>query len=280
MFRRFRQRRALRAIEKNQKLHQQKLQQLSKQSGSSTTSRPIDTIFRSVDSTTTFQNITSTRTAGSSFGGEEEENRLAPSVSTTPTTESPISSITCSSFAKGILVDANDDDRQKQECMVVDISNSEALQQMVVASVEQTKNIIPATKHKRSSSFCTSGASSCTKPNLRNVLDEIQNEIFVSEQMKEEILMAQIQLAFFKESYGEVQKELQQKDSTMQRQQLELLMSRKIITYITNELSATKAAFQESVSSLVEMKLLLLSLQEQLKKQNDDIRAKKQTFIP
>ena len=292
MFRRFRQRRALRAIEKNKKLQQK--QQSSKQSGSSTTSRPIDTIFRSIDSTTTFPNIPSVRTAGSSFRDEESENQIVPSLSTTPTTTSPRSSISCTSFAKGILVDANDDDSQKQDCVFVYAANNEALRQKAGTSVGQTSESIPTNKHRKRSSSCVSSNANSTKTTLRNVLDEIQNEIYVSEQMKEETLTVQIQLAFLKESsnegqiqlaflkesYNEVQKELQKKDITLQQQQLELLMSRKVITYTNNALSETKTAFQASVLSLVEMKLLLLSLQEQLKKQSDDLTTEKDTSIP
>lgn len=275
IFRRFRQRRARRVMEKNQKLQQ------SKQSQSSSTTRPIDTIFRSIESTTTFQNIPPVQTAGSSFGGDddynvEEENR-APS----STDMSPTQSISCTSFAKGILIDTDADstsksDIQKQDHLIESTTKLQVLKQMVSVAVDPTSVNIPSKKnHKRSSSCTTHSATagnSSAKSHLRNILDEIQSEIFVSDQMKEELLIAQIQLAFLKESYVDLQTELRQNDTTAQRQQLELLMGRKVLAFTQQELSHTKTAFQESVSALVEMKLLVLSLQEQLNQQRGELR--------
>ena len=280
IFRRFRQRRARRVMEKNQKLQQ------SKQSQSSSTTRPIDTIFRSIESTTTFQNIPPVRTAGSSFGGDddynvEEENRAPPSTSTTMTDMSPTQSISCTSFAKGILIDTDADstsksDIQKQDHLIESTTKLQVLKQMVSVAVDPTPANIPSKKHHKRSSSCTThsatGGNSSAKSHLRNILDEIQSEIFVSEQMKEELLIAQIQLAFLKESYVDLQTELRQNDTTAQRQQLELLMGRKVLAFTQQELSHTKTAFQESVSALVEMKLLVLSLQEQLNQQRGELR--------
>ena len=274
IFRRFRQRRARRVMEKNQKLQQ------SKQSQSSSTTRPIDTIFRSIESTTTFQNIPPVRTAGSSFGGDddynvEEENRAPPS-----TDMSPTQSISCTSFAKGILVDidadnTNKSDIQKQDHLIEGTTKLQVLKQVVSVAGDPTPANIPSKKHHKRSSSCTThsatGGNSSAKSHLRNILDEIQSEIFVSEQMKEELLIAQIQLAFLKESYVDLQTELRQNDTTVQRQQLELLMGRKVLAFTQQELSHTKTAFQESVSALVEMKLLVLSLQEQLNQQRGEL---------
>ena len=274
IFRRFRQRRARRVMEKNQKLQQ------SKQSQSSSTTRPIDTIFRSIESTTTFQNIPPVQTAGSSFGGDddynvEEENR-APS----STDMSPTQSISCTSFAKGILVDidadnSNKSDIQKQDHLIESTTKLQVLKQVVSVAVDPTPANIPSKKHHKRSSSCTThsatGGNSSAKSHLRNILDEIQSEIFVSDQMKEELLIAQIQLAFLKESYVDLQTELRQNDTTAQRQQLELLMGRKVLAFTQQELSHTKTAFQESVSALVEMKLLVLSLQEQLNQQRGEL---------
>ena len=279
MFRRFRQRRALRVMERNKKLHQQN--HSSKQSGSSTTSRPIETIFRSVNSTMTFQDIAAVRTVASSFGGDGEENQSVSSRSPSPIAASPSNNISCTSFAKGILIGAIDTNCQKQECLVVNNINNQVLQPIEEMPPDLTTDINSTTKHhKRSNSYCTGIASSSAKTNLRNVLDDIQNEIFISERMKEDTLVTQIQLAFAKESYNDSLKELQQKDKTIQRQQLDLLMSHKVINYTKSELLSTKMAFQESVSSLVEMKLLLLSLQEQLKNQNDEPTEGEQISIP
>ena len=275
IFRRFRQRRARRVMEKNQKLQQ------SKQSQSSSTTRPIDTIFRSIESTTTFQNIPPVQTAGSSFGGDddynvEEENR-APS----STDMSPTQSISCTSFAKGILIDTDADstsksDIQKQDHLIESTTKLQVLKQMVSVAVDPTPANIPSKKHHKRSSSCTThsatAGNSSAKSHLRNILDEIQSEIFVSDQMKEELLIAQIQLAFLKESYVDLQTELRQNDTTAQRQQLELLMGRKVLAFTQQELSHTKTAFQESVSALVEMKLLVLSLQEQLNQQRGELR--------
>ncbi len=274
IFRRFRQRRARRAVEKNQKLQQSK---------QTSTSRPIDTIFRSIDSTTTFQNIPPVRTAGSSFGADdddvEEENRTLPPTSTTPTDMLPTPSITCTSFAKGILIDTDADDTsksdiQKQERLVEGATNLQVLKQMVSVAVDPTPDTIPSKKHHKRSSSCTtnSASNSSAKSHLQNILGEIQTEIFVSEQMKEELLMTQIQLAFLKESYYDLQTKLRQNDTTVQRQQLELLMGRKVLTFTQKELFHTKTAFQESVSALVDMKLLVLSLQEQLNQQKEELR--------
>jgi hypothetical protein len=273
IFRRFRQRRARRVMEKHQKLQQ------SKQSQSSSTTRPIDTIFRSIESTTTFQNIPPVRTAGSSFGGDddynvEEENRAPPSTS-------PTQSISCTSFAKGILIDTDVDntsksDIQKQDHLVEGTTKLQVLKQMVSVTVDPTPVNIPSKRHHKRSSSCTThsatGGNSSAKSHLRNILDEIQSEIFVSDQMKEELLIAQIQLAFLKESYVDLQTELRQNDTTVQRHQLELLMGRKVLAFTQQELSHTKTAFQESVSALVEMKLLVLSLQEQLNQHRGELR--------
>ena len=158
MFRRFFKRRALRVIEKNKKLQQQ-----SKRP-EATSQRSTDTIFRSIDSTITFQNIPFARTAASSFGGDgddnEEENRCVP---TAPSTTSPdkntTSSISCTSFAKGILVDGdvdiNENVQPQKERMVVDTSDPEELQRIVASSVDNTSDIIPTTHQHTRSSSCT-----------------------------------------------------------------------------------------------------------------------------
>lgn len=285
MFRRFRQRLALRAMEKKKK----KLRQQSKRSDEST-SRLTTTIFRSIDSTTTFQNIPSVRTVGSSFGGSgdhevDDVKRIVPpttpSADTSPATTSPnddTSSISCTSFAKGVLlvggVDLNKDEQALKEPLLVDTTHSQVLQQMVALSGPLRVKLSPTHhhNHKRSSS-CT---SSTAKENLRNVLDEVHSEIFGSEQMKEELFATQIQLAFFKESHDELEKELHQKDAVIQRQHLELLLGRKIMTYTKNELSNTKTAFQESVLTLVDMKMTLLSLHDQLNQQQLELLTLKE----
>ena len=285
MFLRFRQRRALRAMERNKKL-----QQTSKRS-ETTSSRPIDTIFRSVNSTTTFQNIPSVRTTGSSFDRDDlvsvEESQTVPSATSpsTPPVASPCqttTSISCTTFAKGILVDGDVDinkhDETQKESLVVDTTNPQILQRMISLSVDYTNDIgTTAQRHHKRSSSCTNSGST-TKENLRNVLDEIQNEIFVSDQMKEELFITQIQLAFFKESYIEIDMELQKKDKVIQRQKLELLLGRKVVAYHKDEVSATKISFQESVVSLVDMKITLLSLQEQLNQQKSELQAMKLNF--
>jgi hypothetical protein len=294
MFRRFRQRRALRAIERNRKLQQSKPLE-------SKSLRQTDTIFRSVHSTTTFEAVPSVRTSATvpSFSGDdnEDENRLVPPVtaadtipSQTPSQE--IDNISCTSFAKGILVDGDVDvneivdedidtsknDSPSEVILVADSGNHQLLQRIDELPVYDTNcSIVSSTHHhKRNNSSCTNNAA---KANLRNVLDEIQNEIYVSEQMKEELFVTQIQLAFFKESYNELEKELQKKNSIMQRQELELLLTRKVIKYHKEESSNTKQSFQESVMSLVEMKMAILSLQEQLNQHNDELRALKQNSL-
>ena len=285
MFRRFRQRRALRAMEKKKKLQQQ-----SKGSDEST-SRLTTTIFRSIDSTTTFQNIPSVRTVGSSFSGSGDHEvdgvkrtvpPATPTSDTSSATTSPnddTTSISCTSFAKGVLlvggVDLNKDEQAIKEPLLVDTTRPQVLQRMAALSGPHTCEIVPKThyhNHKRSSS-CT---NSTAKFFLRNVLDEIHSEIFVSEQMKEELFAAQIQLAFFKESYDEVENVLHQKDAVIQRQHLELLLGRKVMTYTKNELSSTKTAFQESVLTLVDMKMTLLSLHDQLNQQQLELLTLKE----
>ena len=193
---------------------------------------------------------------------------------------SPTQSISCTSFAKGILIDTDADntsksDIQKQDHLIESTTKLQVLKQMVSVAVDPTPANIPSKKHHKRSSSCTThsatGGNSSAKSHLRNILDEIQSEIFVSDQMKEELLIAQIQLAFLKESYVDLQTELRQNDTTVQRQQLELLMGRKVLAFTQQELSHTKTAFQESVSALVEMKLLVLSLQEQLNQQRGEL---------
>jgi hypothetical protein len=295
MFRRFRQRRALRAIERNKKLQQ------SEPLVDSKSLRQTDTIFRSVHSTSTFQAVPSVRTSAtvSSFSGDdnEDEHRLIPPVTTADTIPSQtqsqeIDNISCTSFAKGILVDGDVDVNEKivdedidtskndspsEVRMDVDTVHHQSLQRIDELSVDDTNSIVSSTHHhKRNNSSCTHNAA---KANLRNVLDEIQNEIYVSEQMKEELFVTQIQLAFFKESYNELERELQKKNSMMQRQELELILTRKVIKYHKEESSNTKQSFQESVMSLVEMKMAILSLQEQLNQHNDELRALKQNSL-
>jgi hypothetical protein len=251
MFRRFRQRRAMRLQEKkNAKQIKSSSSTIEQSTSMLLSSSSKNGIFRSANSTMSFSSvpvIQSQPTVESTFDEYNEETKVD---------QQPHPTIVQSTSFGILLEDILSDHKIKND----DNSNNTSADRELVLDA---KNKMPKTMY-----------------DIRSVLDEINDELFYYDttEIHDELMNTNIELGFVKESYDEMKHKLHSSQTIIERQQLELMIGRMVLNYTQNELHTTKDQFHQSVSALVKSKLLILSLQEQIQKRDDEIHKLQKTI--